>query len=555
MTESILMESALEYSEKFNYPVFPINPSNKKPLLEWKQFQTRKATKKEIKEWWTKWPRAMIAGATGKFSGDFTVDIDSPAGQEAIEHYIPDSLITPTSQSPSGGYHLHFQYPGRGITIKARFLPDVDYRGEGGYIILPPSINNDGKTYVWREALGLRDCSLACVPAALEQYIINTLYSTKGGYRGDYRGEKIEGTKLFEEGTKDEDLFHVSWIMTKGGAKNWEIWQVLERLILSWGENPDSNWINAKIKSALDRIERRDFIVADEVWKWISVTDGDFSVTECDKALQSVTGVTNRDIKATIRQAIHRLKADGKLEKVGRKDGIYRRISEDSEVIDFANAEENVLDIRFPLEVDKLVEISDKNVIVIAGSKDAGKTAFMFNFVWMNMERWKIRYFSSEMGAKEAKKRLIKFGYDISKWKFELRSMPQGYIRNILPDDINIIDFLEIYDEFYKVGAEIREIFDRLNRGIALIALQKNPGTDFGLGGQRSIEKARLYLALESGVAKIVSGKNWASTVNPRGLVRPYKIHQGAVMQACGEWENKDPKKIERRSWHEREDL
>ncbi len=92
----------------------------------------------------------------------------------------------------------------------------------------------------------------------------------------------------------------------------------------------------------------------------------------------------------------------------------------------------------------------------------------------------------------------------------------------------DIIDFLEISDEFYKIAGMIKEIYDKLKKGIAIIALQKNPKAEFGIGGARSIEKARLYVTLEKGIAKIVSGKNWASETNPNGLYRTFKLVQGA---------------------------
>ena len=69
------------------------------------------------------------------------------------------------------------------------------------------------------------------------------------------------------------------------------------------------------------------------------------------------------------------------------------------------------------------------------------------------------------------------------------------------------------------------------------IALQKNPGADHGLGGARSIEKARLYLALEPGKCTIRKAKIFRQKDrNPNGLSIAFKIVGGArfVTDAAG---------------------
>src|SRR5574340_797507 len=100
-----LLKAALEYSE-LGYPVMPCNPANKKPLVSWLEFQKRKATQQEIESSWKKWPNAMIGAVTGRVSRAFVIDIDAPEGDEALQDYIPDSLVTPSSITPRGGKHL-----------------------------------------------------------------------------------------------------------------------------------------------------------------------------------------------------------------------------------------------------------------------------------------------------------------------------------------------------------------------------------------------------------------------------------------------------------------
>ena len=82
----------------------------------------------------------------------------------------------------------------------------------------------------------------------------------------------------------------------------------------------------------------------------------------------------------------------------------------------------------------------------------------------------------------------------------------------------------------------LTEIYRKLNQGIAIVALQKNKGRDTGVGGDRSLEKPRLYLSLESGKAKIIVGKNWVSNVNPVGLQLDFKLTQGCKFIIQKDW-------------------
>ena len=109
------------------------------------------------------------------------------------------------------------------------------------------------------------------------------------------------------------------------------------------------------------------------------------------------------------------------------------------------------------------------------------------------------------------------------------------------PDEINIIDYLEVTgeegSEFYKVGGFIKHIFDKLNKGIAIIGLQKNRGVDFGLGGMRGLEKPRLYMTMQPGLIKIIKAKNWVdSMTNPNGLQLNFKWFQGSRFIVERDW-------------------
>ena len=207
--------------------------------------------------------------------------------------------------------------------------------------------------------------------------------------------------------------------------------------------------------------------------------------------------------------------------------------------IDFKNANEDYLDIKWPFGIEKWFNTAEKNIIIVAGEPDAGKTAFLLNFAGLN--NWSSTptfYFSSEMGDSELKNRLIPFiKPTLKQFRMKVIERSSDFADVIRPDAINIIDFLEIHDEFYKVGLYIKQIFDKLNKGIAVIAIQKNPGKEQGLGGMRSIEKARLAINMERGGKLIIDkAKNWATMNNPRGLAVEYNLVGGCHFKVIKDW-------------------
>jgi hypothetical protein len=107
-------------------------------------------SKDQITEWWSRWPTANIAIATGAGSGVLVVDIDGPKGEESIkEKELPPSFEVITGK----GRHLYYSCPTSGVFKSgAGILPGVDSRCEGGYAVAPPSNHISGNEYEWRSA-------------------------------------------------------------------------------------------------------------------------------------------------------------------------------------------------------------------------------------------------------------------------------------------------------------------------------------------------------------------------------------------------------------------
>ncbi len=232
----------------------------------------------------------------------------------------------------------------------------------------------------------------------------------------------------------------------------------------------------------------------------------------------------------------------GKIERHNGRRGWYIPKQTELEPMDYKGVVAEPLDIWLPFGLSDLVELYESNVVIVSGAPNSGKTGVMLNIIKENeLKGWDIYYFNSEMSASELQIRLKKFYPEraLSDWKFNAFYRNEKFQDVIFPGPncLNIIDFLEIHDEFYVIGREIKAIADRLKGGLAIIGLQKNPNSDVGLGGYRSMERTRLALALDYGQVKITKAKNFRrSDKNPNGSIRRFKLRDGCHIQETTPW-------------------
>lgn len=106
-----------------------------------------------ILKWWKDSPQANVGILTGKISGLVVLDIDPRhGGDNSLEQLeqehgrLPDTLKVRTG---GNGWHYYFKHPGIEIKNKANILPGLDLRGDGGYVVAPPSLHASQQTYHW----------------------------------------------------------------------------------------------------------------------------------------------------------------------------------------------------------------------------------------------------------------------------------------------------------------------------------------------------------------------------------------------------------------------
>jgi hypothetical protein len=558
-----MLKAALWYHKK-GYSVIPTK-KDKRPFIKWQVYQKTPPTEIQIREWWQEWPNANIAIITGIKSGITVVDADSQIGKNAIEEFLPETLSLPVVKTPRG-WHFYFRYA-KNVRNGVQVLTDCDIRSEGGYVIAPPSKNGRASGYIWENGLSIAENNPPEIPSFLLDTIINSnqnapecgikidtnslLYSDQNV--NDKNGQAWTKVDTLSQGGRDSALFHLANCLVKGRMPNDNIRFFLDFFASHCTPPFPQNEIESKIKSALQRADRRDINIAEVVREFVMSTFGRFSSAEC----RQMSGLSTRREMKAMSNVLSKMVDEGHIERIGDKNGQFRRVDKELNVMDLTEVNTKYLDIKLPLDLHELSGTRQRNIILVAGTPNVGKTAFMLNVARLNLNRgMNIRYFTSEMGREELSSRLklfepeVPYSFWINNNAIKFCDHSTGYADRLDPDGINIIDYLEIPDKFWMIGPELKSFYDRLETGIAIVALQKKYGQRLGRGAEFGEEKPRLYITLESNppegnIATIIKCKNHIrKDVSPTYMECVFNVIQGAKIRMACSWSHPRLKEV-----------
>ncbi len=157
-----------------------------------------------IRSWWATWPTANVAIATGP-PHLLVIDIDPRKDGESSwddwehEHgQLPETLTALTS---GGGRHLVFHRDeSQPFGNRTNWLPGVDVKADGGYIVAPPSQHISGDVYRWKDE--------TVQPLPLPPVLFQSLLQGSAG--SSTRGELPDTSNILkgvDEGSRDDVLF------------------------------------------------------------------------------------------------------------------------------------------------------------------------------------------------------------------------------------------------------------------------------------------------------------------------------------------------------------
>jgi hypothetical protein len=149
------MNETLEYAlfyVSYGLSVIPLKPGEKTPLIKWEKYQEEPPSTAEVQKWFDG-SNNNIAIICGKVSGNLVViDFDDAGVYEKFLHEVESDaelkdIIGSTWLVKTGkGFHIYLRVD-TDKPVKTGKLPKIDIKGEGGYVVAPPSLHPSGKHY------------------------------------------------------------------------------------------------------------------------------------------------------------------------------------------------------------------------------------------------------------------------------------------------------------------------------------------------------------------------------------------------------------------------
>jgi hypothetical protein len=210
-TPSPAARAALSYLAR-GWSVLPVCARDKRPLVRWEALQRARPSRSDVIAWYRRWPDANVGIVTGEISNLVVLDVDPKhGGDQAIEHLqtrfgaLP---LTVEAATGGGGRHLYFAHPGVLVRNRAGLAQGIDLRGDGGYVVAPPSVHPSGQRYAWVMGRAPEDVA----PAALPRWLLRGFATRAGRSPREWRRLVREGVPQGERNSTIASLTgHLLW--------------------------------------------------------------------------------------------------------------------------------------------------------------------------------------------------------------------------------------------------------------------------------------------------------------------------------------------------------
>ena len=519
----MLLQTALLYAS-MGWKVFPLARGSKVPREGSTSFKVATTDVEQIKQWWLS-DDFNIGIATGKESNLTVIDVDGEPGltsYRTIAKEFPKGG-TRVVKTPNG-HHLYFQY-NPAFHTGAGFLTGLDVRTDGGYVVAPPSVVNDQQYHV------LFDRAVVPIAVAPEVFLARHRNGTTPVPEIEHPTWVSELlANGVEEGQRNQSATSLAGYFHSRGIPN----DIIETIMGPFAENCNPPVTQQDLRRVIESVSRYDISeevdtevsLAEHIREYILETDGKWwHVNDIDDQF----GLKTKTEKNNRRQILHRMKNEGFVEQHQTIAKRYRHRVTQVEGLNYKQAKSgDILDIKLPLGIEEYVHLYPGNIVVIAGNSNAGKTSFMLNLIYLNDGKFPINYWCSEMEAEELGDRLDNFNVPRDSWQFRAFDRASDFEDIVVPDTINLIDYLDLDDNIYLIKKHLDAISRAIGKGLAVVAIQKKYDNELGYGSDRSLATSKLYLSMSAGKMKIVKGKVPANKSIPaNGLQRRFKINDG----------------------------
>jgi hypothetical protein len=192
-----------------------------------------------------------------------------------------------------------------------------------------------------------------------------------------------------------------------------------------------------------------------------------------------------------------------------------------------------------PLDFWEYITFREGDMILISGQSNWGKTALCLNICGENIDKNPVlmgNEYTTLDGQPNSRflSRIDSMDwvnwYDDNGDRFTLLPVRDDYAEHIIKDRINIIDWINLPDELYKISSTMEAIKRELGKGIAVAAIQKSENSTSGRGGQFTKDFADLEILLDKYTtteAMITIGKVKESTQPLLGKTYAFGLRNG----------------------------
>lgn len=228
------------------WSAFGLLPRTKKPASPWKRFQTERPSLEDQRRWQAEGCNAAIV--TGTASGVLVLDCDTPEAIAEAERLGTNGA--PKAKTAKGA-HFYFAHPGGQVSNKTGFLPGMDLRGDGGFVVAPGSIHPSGARYEWEippagelpTVPGWLSEALRPKPAQAPPAAPIKSTASASPYSLAALQSEIEAMRIAPEGTRNHQLnksaFALAQLAASGDVSENEAAAELRQAALEAGLEPD----------------------------------------------------------------------------------------------------------------------------------------------------------------------------------------------------------------------------------------------------------------------------------------------------------------------------
>jgi hypothetical protein len=228
----------------------------KHPKGQWRARQKERMDPAAIRSAWSEQGLEPNIGiVTGEISGVVVIDIDSEEGMQNLVRVglDPSGLPpTPVARTGRGGWHIYCRYPkSLKLKTKAKILPGVDVRADGGLAVAPPSRHLSGGQYVWLDGsspfdVDPADIDLSVLARLQEGEEVDVAPAEEAWYLKAFRG--------MESGERNDMATRLAGRLIGMGHPPKEA----EAILLLWNERNDPPLPDHEIAQTVRSIARRE---------------------------------------------------------------------------------------------------------------------------------------------------------------------------------------------------------------------------------------------------------------------------------------------------------